>query len=70
MSGEVLYEFVQVGQQMRVAVVDTDTGTEVIVIAPVNTARGHMQQLAMAKLRKKLSESQPAPPPSTTGRYA
>ncbi|MBJ6986828.1 MULTISPECIES: hypothetical protein [unclassified Devosia] len=70
MEGEVFFEFVQLGQQMRVAAIDVDSGTEVIVIAPVNTARGHMQQLALAKLRKKLAQTQPTPPPGTLGKYA
>jgi hypothetical protein len=70
MEGEVFFEFVQIGQQMRVAAIDVDTGTEVIVIAPVKTARSHMQQVALAKLRKKLADSQPTPPSGTLGKYA
>ena len=53
-EGEVYFEFVQVGQQMRVAAIDAATGTEVIVIVPASAAKGHMQQMALAKLRKKL----------------
>ena len=33
-SGEVLFEFRQLGAQMRVAAIDAETGTEVVVIAP------------------------------------
>ncbi|WP_108460130.1 DUF6898 family protein [Devosia naphthalenivorans] len=58
-NGEVLFEFVQMGQQMRVAAIDTNSGTEVIVITPVNASKTQMQQLALAKLRKKLSAAQP-----------
>jgi hypothetical protein len=54
-TGEVYFEFVQVGQQMRVAAVDADTGTEVIVITPVQATKLQMQQLAMATLRRKLA---------------
>jgi hypothetical protein len=61
--GEVLFEFVQVGQQMRVAAVDPATNTEVIVIAPVNASRHHMQQIALAKLRRKLGQVDPPPQP-------
>lgn len=58
-DGEVYFEFVQVGQQMRVAAIDVATGVEVIVIVPAVAAKGHMQQMALAKLRKKLSETAP-----------
>lgn len=54
MAGEVYFEFVQVGQQMRVAAIDADSGTEVIVITPVAATKMQMQQMALAKLRKKL----------------
>ena len=30
-GGEVYFEFIQVGQQMRVSAIDADTGTEVVV---------------------------------------
>ncbi|HLV83196.1 MAG TPA: hypothetical protein VKY62_05420 [Devosia sp.] len=67
-QGEVLFEFSQVGRQMRVAAIDVDTGTEVIVITPVSATRLQMQQLALGKLRKKLSgETPPAPPAGKFG---
>jgi hypothetical protein len=61
-KGEVYFEFVQLGQQMRVAAIDADSGTEVVVIAPAMATRPQMQQLALAKLRKKLGEAQPEAP--------
>ena len=60
-DGEVLFEFVQVGQQMRVAAFDVASGTEVIVITPLAATRTQMQQLAVAKLRRRLAEAPPAP---------
>lgn len=68
-DGQVLFEFVQIGQQMRVAAIDEATGTEVVVIAPLNAARGHMERLAMAKLRRKLEADRPPPLPGR-GKYA
>jgi len=68
-QGSVLFEFVQIGQQMRVAAIDEATGTEVVVIAPLNAARGHMERLALAKLRRKLADSD-APPSSPPGKFA
>jgi hypothetical protein len=61
--GEVLYEFVQVGQQMRVSAIDADTNVEVIVVAPVAATRRQMQVIALAKLRKRLAELAAAEPP-------
>jgi hypothetical protein len=67
-DGEVYFEFVQVGQQMRVAAVDAATGTEVIVITPVSASKLQMQQVALAKLRRKLGAD--LPPPPSPKRYA
>ena len=53
---EVLFEFVQIGVQMRVCAFDVDTGVEVVVIAPASATQPQMQQLALNKLRKKLAE--------------
>jgi hypothetical protein len=62
-QGEILFEFVQVGQQMRVAAIHVPSGTEVIVITPVIASRIQMQQVAMAKLRKKLGDAPLRPEP-------
>ena len=67
-QGEVYFEFSQVGRQMRVAAIDADSGVEVIVIAPLVATRVQMQQLALAKLRRKLAET--VPPPRTPGKFA
>ncbi|MDB5614897.1 MAG: serine hydroxymethyltransferase [Devosia sp.] len=53
-DGDVYFEFVQVGQQMRVAAIDAATGIEVIVITPVSASKHQMQQMGLAKLRKRL----------------
>lgn len=68
-DGEVYFEFVQVGQQMRVAAIDAATGTEVIVITPVSANKYQMQQIALAKLRRKLGEAAPLPP-AGAGKFA
>lgn len=67
-SGEVFFEFTQLGQQMRVAAIDVATSTEVVIIAPLTASRIQMQTLAISKLRRKLGESPhkqdaPAQPP-------
>jgi hypothetical protein len=54
--GEVFFEFTQLGGQMRVAAIDAATGTEVIVIAPVTATQIQMQNLALAKLKRRLEQ--------------
>lgn len=60
--GRVFFEFIPLGQQMRVAAIDEATGTEVVVIAPLTASRLQMQQLALAKLRRKLGAAPETPP--------
>ena len=62
-KGEVLFEFIQMGQQMRVAAVDEATGIEVVVITPLNATKLQMQRVAMAKLKRKLEQDRPPPAP-------
>ncbi|UJW85816.1 serine hydroxymethyltransferase [Devosia sp. SL43] len=67
-QGEIYFEFVQVGRLMRVAAIDADTGIEVIVVTPVSATKLQMQQVALAKLRKRLGEL--PPPPASAGKFA
>jgi hypothetical protein len=59
-SGEVLFEFRQLGAQMRVSAIDAATNTEVVVITPATATPLQMQTLALAKLKAKLAEAQGA----------
>jgi hypothetical protein len=61
-SGEVFFEFTQLGQQMRVAAIDAATSTEVVIIAPIAASRIQMQNIALAKLRRKMAEASGAQP--------
>ena len=54
--GEVFFEFTRLGGQMRVAAIDAKTGTEVIVIAPVTATQVQMQNLALAKLKRRMEQ--------------
>lgn len=56
MNGEVLFEFTQIGVQMRVAAVHAQSGTEVIIIAPLKATQQQMQQLGLAKLRRRMEQ--------------
>ncbi|MHB1111446.1 MAG: DUF6898 family protein [Devosia sp.] len=62
-SGEVFFEFTQLGQQMRVAAIDAATSTEVVIIAPLGASRRQMQGIALAKLKRKLAGSPAAGQP-------
>jgi hypothetical protein len=53
---EVYFEFTQIGGQMRVAAIDAKTGTEVIVIAPVTATQVQMQNIALAKLKRRMEQ--------------
>ena len=54
--GEVFFEFKQIGGQMRVAAIDSSSGVEVVVIAPVTATQVQMQNLALAKLKRRLQQ--------------
>lgn len=53
---EVYFEFTQLGAQMRVAAIDAKTGIEVTVIAPVTATQVQMQNIALAKLKRRLEQ--------------
>jgi hypothetical protein len=55
--GEVYFEFTWIGSQMRVAAIDARTGTEVIIVAPVTATQIQMQNIALAKLRRRLEQT-------------
>ena len=54
--GEVFFEFKQIGGQMRAAAIDSSSGVEVVVIAPVTATQVQMQNLALAKLKRRLQQ--------------
>jgi len=53
--GEVYFEFYALGNQVRVAAMDADTGTEVIIFGPLGTAQAELQRIAMAKLNRRIA---------------
>jgi len=65
-SGQVLFEFIPMGGQVRVAAIDEATGTEIIVVAPASATPYQMRQLALARLRKKLGGGAPDPVPDAS----
>lgn len=58
-KGEVYFEFHPLERQVRVAAIDGDTGTEVVVMGPIQASQADLQQLALRKLMKRLAEIGP-----------
>lgn len=55
-SGEIYIEFIAIGRQVKAIAVDADTGIEVSVFGPSNVSQKDLQQLAVRKLQRRLSE--------------
>lgn len=53
--GEVILEFVPVGNMMRVVAVDPATGLETTIVGPANAARADLERVAVRKLRMMLA---------------
>lgn len=53
--GEVIIEMRPVGAVVRVAAVDVATGTEVIVFGPSTAPQKALEELAIAKLKRRLA---------------
>lgn len=53
--GEVYFEFLPVGNYMRVNAIHGSTGSETFVLGPLNASRADLQMLALRKLRKLLA---------------
>ena len=51
---EVYFEFVAIGNVVKVTAIDSLTGTEVSAMGPVTAARADLQQLALQKLKARL----------------
>ncbi len=52
--GEVYFEFIAIGNAMRVTAVDAVTGVEVVTMGPLGAAQADLERLALMKLRRRL----------------
>lgn len=59
--GEVIFEFSAVGNSVKVCAVDPGTGTEVVIVGPVNAGESALRKAAMAKLSYVLEKDKPQP---------
>mgnify|MGYP003596293859 FL=1 len=64
---EVYFEFVALGNVVRVSAICSVTGVEVQVIGPAGAARRDLELLALRKLERRLAETK-APPLPAVGR--
>lgn len=53
---EFIFEFVSIGDSVRVAAVDVATGIEVVVFGPIKTRQDDLQRLAARKLMRRLTQ--------------
>jgi hypothetical protein len=54
-QGEVIIEMRPVGAGVRVAAIDVASGTEVVVFGPATAPQRALEELAVNKLKRKLS---------------
>jgi hypothetical protein len=54
-EGEVIVEMRPIGGVVRVAAVDVATGIEVVVMGPATASQQTLEQLAIAKLKRRLA---------------
>ncbi|WP_430432114.1 DUF6898 family protein [Oceanicaulis sp.] len=62
---EFIFEFVSVGDSVRVAAVDVETGIEVVVFGPIKTRQDDLQRLAARKLVRRLTQEGVTPESKT-----
>ena len=53
--GEVFFEFIAVGPQVKVTAIDAATGVEVSVVGPVSASHADLERLALAKLKGRIA---------------
>ncbi|MBO6782812.1 MAG: hypothetical protein JJ899_06010 [Alphaproteobacteria bacterium] len=56
-----IFEFFAVGNSVKVCAVDPRTGTEVVIVGPVNAGEAALRKAAMAKLSYILEKDRPQP---------
>jgi len=63
---EVIFEFIAVGEVLRIAAVDVETGVEVTVAAPAGASQADAEQVAAGKLAWRLEQLGEIPPEDDT----
>lgn len=55
---EVYFEHVTIGTTVKVSAIDSLTSTEVSIMGPANAAKADLEQLALQKLKARLTREQ------------
>ena len=55
---EVYFEFVAIGNVVKVTAIDSQTGTEVSAMGPASSSQADLQQLALQKLKARIKREQ------------
>lgn len=58
MIGDVIYEFIAIGNYIKVTAVDVNSGTEAVVLTPQNISQQERQKLAYKKLLYVMTKSE------------
>ena len=53
---DVIFEFIQAGNSIKVVAVDVTTGLEVSIVGPKTASQKYLQQTARAKLKHRLQK--------------
>jgi len=53
-TGEIYFEFQQIGQQIRVTAIDGGTGIEIVIFGPLSASQRDLEQIATRKLLRRL----------------
>jgi hypothetical protein len=56
---EVYFEFVAIGNVVKVTAIDSVTGTEVSAMGPTSASQADLQQLALQKLKARIKRETP-----------
>ncbi|MFL6810953.1 MAG: DUF6898 family protein [Bradyrhizobium canariense] len=56
---EVYFEFVAIGNVVKVTAIDSQTGTEVSAMGPASSSQADLQRLALQKLKARLKRETP-----------
>ena len=55
---EVYFEFIAIGNVVKVTAIDSVTGTEVSAMGPASASQADLQQLALQKLKARIKREQ------------
>lgn len=55
-NGEVYFEFVPIGRQVKVVAIDAASGIEVSIVGPSSASQRDLESVALRKLQKRITD--------------